>query len=331
MTAVLRRAMCRVALVALPLGVESDVASAQPGVRVPRVSYLSPGPCQAPGHVGLRNALRRLGYVEGRDILYEDRCAEGEFGRLPELAAQLAGSRVDVICAVGPDAIHAAKNATTTIPIVMAFSGDDPVQSQFVASLARPGGNITGLTILVPDLTAKRLALLKEVAPGLTRVVALANPTNRSTGDELRELGKAAQALRLEIQVVEARDRSQLETAGAAIVKTRAGAMLVFADPILLANRERVVALASQSRLPAVYTWREYADAGGLMTYSPSREELSQRAASFVDRILRGAKPADLPIEQPTRWELVVNMKTAKHLGLTIPPSLLRLADHVIE
>ena len=330
MRAIARRAICGLAFVALPLGVESDVASAQPGVRVSRVSYFSPGSRGAPGPSGLRNA-RELGYVEGRDILYEDRFADGEFGRLPELAAQLARARVDVICAVGPAAIQAAKNATTTIPIVMAFSGDDPVRSEFVASLARPGGNITGLTILVADLTSKRLALLKEVVPGLTRVAALANPTNRSTGDELRELGKAAQAMRRETQVVEARTRSQIETAGAAIVKTRAGAMLVFADPVLFANRKRVVALAAQTRLPAVYAWREYAEVGGLIAYAPNREELSQRAASFVDRILKGAKPAGLPIEQPTRWELVANMKSAKDLGLAIPPSLLRLADHIIE
>ena len=327
----LRRALGGLALVALAAGLEPTGASAQPGVRVARVSYFSPGSRGAPGHIGLRNALRELGYVEGRDILYEDRFAEGDFGRLPELADQLARAGVDVICAVGPAAIQAAKNATTTIPIVMAFSGDDPVRSEFVTSLARPGGNITGLTILVADLTSKRLALLKEVVPGLTRVVALANPTNRSTADELQELGKAARALRVEIQVVEARSRGQIESAGATIVKTRAGALLVLADPVLLANRDRVVALATQSRMPAVYAWREYADAGGLMAYAPNREELSQRAASFVDRILEGAKPAELPIEQPTRWELIVNLRTAKGLGLAMPPSLLRLADHIIE
>jgi putative ABC transport system substrate-binding protein len=213
----------------------------------------------------------------------------------------------------------------------MAFSGDDPVRSEFVTSLARPGGNITGLTILVADLASKRLALLKEGVPGLTRVVALANPTNRSTADERQELGKAARALRVETQVVEARSRSQIESAGAALAKTRAGALLVFADPVLLANRDRVVAVAAQSRLPAVYAWREYADAGGLMAYAPNWEELTQRAASFVDRILKGAKPADLPIEQPTRWELIINLRAAKGLGLAMPPVLLRLADHIIE
>jgi putative ABC transport system substrate-binding protein len=320
-----------VALVAFSVSLGPGETSAQPGVRVARVSYFSPGSRGAPGHTGLRNALRELGYVEGRDILYEDRFADGEFGRLPELAGQLARARVDVICAVGPAAIQAAKNATTTIPIVMAFSGDDPVRSEFVTSLARPGGNITGLTILVADLTSKRLALLKEGVPGLTRVVALANPTNRSTADERQELGKAARALRVETQVVEARSRSQIESAGAALAKTRAGALLVFADPVLLANRDRVVAVAAQSRLPAVYAWREYADAGGLMAYAPNWEELTQRAASFVDRILKGAKPADLPIEQPTRWELIINLRAAKGLGLAMPPALLRLADHIIE
>ena len=318
-------------LLILSAVLEPNLADAQPGVRIARVSYFSPGSLGAPGHTGLRNALRDLGYVEGRNIVYEDRFADGAFGRLPELAAQLARSRVDVICAVGPAAIQAAKDATTTIPMVMAFSGDDPVRSEFVASLARPGGNITGLTILVADLTSKRLALLKEVVPGLTRVVALANPTNRSTADELRELAKAAQALRLETQVVEARERSQLDGAFAVIAKSRAGAVLVFADPVFVANRDRVVTLAAASRLPAVYAWREYADAGGLMAYAPNREELNERTASFVDRILKGAKPADLPIEQPTRWELIINMKTAKALGLTIPPSLLRLAQRIIE
>jgi putative ABC transport system substrate-binding protein len=326
-----RRLLCGLALVAFSVGLGPSATTAQPGVRVARVSYFSPGSRGAPGHTGLRNALRELGYVEGRDILYEDRFADGEFGRLPELARQLARARVDVICAVGPAAIQAAKNATTTIPIVMAFSGDDPVRSEFVTSLARPGGNITGLTILVADLTSKRLALLKEVVPGLTRVVALANPTNRSTADELQELGKAAQALRVETQVVEARSRTQIESAGAALAKTRAGALLVFADPVLLANRDRVVAVVAQSRLPAVYAWKEYADAGGLMAYAPNWEELTQRAASFVDRILKGAKPADLPIEQPTRWELIINLRAAKGLGLAMPPSLLRLADHIIE
>jgi putative ABC transport system substrate-binding protein len=183
----------------------------------------------------------------------------------------------------------------------------------------------------VADLASKRLALLKEGVPGLTRVVALANPTNRSTADERQELGKAARALRVETQVVEARSRSQIESAGAALAKTRAGALLVFADPVLLANRDRVVAVAAQSRLPAVYAWREYADAGGLMAYAPNWEELTQRAASFVDRILKGAKPADLPIEQPTRWELIINLRAAKGLGLAMPPALLRLADHIIE
>ncbi len=326
-----RRALGGLALAAFSVGLEPDATLAQPGVRVARVSYFSPGSRGAPGHTGLRNALRELGYVEGRDIRYEDRFAEGDFARLPELAGQLARARVDVICAVGPAAIQAAKNATTTIPIVMAFSGDDPVRSEFVTSLARPGGNITGLTILVADLTSKRLALLKEVVPGLTRVVALANPANRSTADELQELGKAARALRVETQVVEARSRSQIESAGTTLAKTRAGALLVLADPVLLANRDRVVAVAAQSRLPAVYAWREYADAGGLMAYAPNWEELTRRAASFVDRILKGAKPADLPIEQPTRWELIINLRAAKELGLAMPPSLLRLADHIIE
>ena len=306
-------------------------AVAQQAASIPRVSYFSPGPPGAPGHAGLRKALRELGYVEGRTIAYEDRFAEGRFERLPELAAELVRARVDIICAVGPSAIQAAKNATRTIPIVMAFSGDDPVRSGFIASQARPGGNVTGLTILVADLTSKRLELLKEAVPGLARVVALANPTNRSTAEELRELGRSAQSLRLETQVVEARAPDQLDGAFAGIARARAGALLVFGDPVLLTNRERVVALAAQHRIPAVYPWREYADAGGLMAYAPNRDELSQRAASFVDRIIKGARPADLPIEQPTRWELIVNLRTAKTLGLAIPAALLVRAHHVIE
>lgn len=278
---------------------------------------------------GFRQGLRELGYSEGQNLAIEYRWVEGKVDQFRDAAADLVRVKVDVILAWGTTAVTAAKQTTSTVPIIFVAVGD-PVGTKVVSSLARPGANITGLTNLSAELSAKLLELLKEVVPGLTRVAVLRNPTNPVSAPQLRWTEIAAHTLGVQLQVVDVRDPRELEAAFVAMTKEKAGALTVLADPMFLSQRVRIAELASKSRLPATFNWRQYAEAGGLLAYGPDLADLWRRAATFVDKILKGTKPADLPVEQPTKFELVINMKTAKALGLTIPPSVLIRAD-VIE
>ena len=302
---------------------------AQP-VGVPRIGILAPITCSHPNYQALRAGLRALGYVEGKTILIECRAAAGHYERVPPLAAELVRLKVDVLVTDGLSPARAAKQATKTIPIVMGTVGD-PVGSGLIDSLARPGGNITGLTLATSEMNTKRLEFMKAVTPASTRVAVLVNPGNPGAARGLRETEAAARSLGLRIRVVDARGPEDLDRAFAGMVKEQTDAVVILPDPILFDQRTRIVALAAKQRLPAVGEAREFAEAGGLMTYGPRIEENFRRAAFFVDKILKGAKPGDLPVEQPTKFELVINLKTAKALGLTIPPSLLQRADQVIE
>jgi len=298
---------------------------------VPKVAYLSASSAGRTTLDTFQQGLRDLGYVEGRNILIEYRWANGQFDRLPALATELVRARVNVIVAANTPAALAARNATSTIPIILVTSGD-PVGSGLVASLARPGGNVTGLS-LMPTLaiSGKQLELLKEAFPTITHVAVLANPANPPTAGLLTEIERAALSLGLRLRIVQVRDSKEFGDAFATIKNERVPALLVIADPLVAENRDGIVAFAAANRLPAIYPYRLFVDAGGLMSYGADLSDLHRRAAIYVDRILKGAKPAELPIEQPTKFELVVNLKTAKALGLTIPPSLLRRADHVIQ
>ena len=306
-------------------------AHGQPIAQRPRIGFLSPVWTRETNPIlaGLLKGLRELGYVEGDTLAIEYRGAEGRAERLRELAAELVRLNVDVIVAVAAPAIQAAKEATPTIPIVMAFSSD-PVHSGFVTTLARPGGNVTGLTLLTPDLSAKRLELLKSAFPAMSLVAVLANPRNEASPQQLREIQAAAQALKLRVQILEAWEPRQLRGAFSALPRTRAG-LVVLSDPMLFAERRQIMELARKRRSPVVSDWREMAEAGGLIAYGPNLDHLAQRAATYVDKILKGSRPADLPVEQPTRFELVINVKTARALRLSIPQSLLLRADLIIE
>jgi putative ABC transport system substrate-binding protein len=312
------------------LAVPLDAGAQQPG-KVYRIGFLSP---RSPSDVGrlaaFRQSLRELGYVEGQNIVIESRWAEGEYDRLPGLAAELVRLKVDVIVTYAAPAIQAAKRATGTIPIVMA-GAIDPVASGLVTSVARPGGNITGLSLMAPDLVGKQLAILKEVVPTVSRVALLGNPANTGNAPQLRHAQETARTLGMRLQSLEARGPNEIESAFAAITRERAGALIVLVDGMLADHRARIADLAAKSRLPAVYGLSDYPEAGGLMAYGPSVLDRFRRAATYVDKILKGAKPGDLPVEQPTKFELVINLKTAKALGLTIPQSLLQRADQVIE
>ena len=315
-------------LVAKPLAGE-----AQPARTVPLVGHLFVQPLSATGHLreAFRNGLRELGYVEGQNIVIEFRNAEGRVERLPDLAAELVRLKVDAIVAAPNAAIEAVRRATRTIPIVMAAS-EDPVGSGFVFSLARPGGNITGVTGMAPELSGKRLELLKEVVPKLSQVAILWDPDGPASAVQLRESEVAARALGVELQSLSLRGPSpDFESAFRAATTARAGALITVNSPLTIGHRIRIIELAAKSHLPALYGFREFVEAGGLMAYGASLPDTHPRAALYVDRILKGAKPADLPVEQPTKFELVINMKTAKALGLSIPPSLLGRADQVIE
>jgi putative tryptophan/tyrosine transport system substrate-binding protein len=306
-------------------------ADAQPAGNAPRVAYLSASSAASATVDAFRQGLRELGYVEGRNIHIEYRWADGRFDRLPGLAADLVRLGVNVIVAVNTPAALAAKDATSTIPIVLVTSGD-PVGSGLVASLARPGGNVTGLSLTAtPAISGKQLELLKEAFPTVTLVAVLANPANPPTAGLLMEIELAARSLGLRLRVVQVREPKEFGGAFATMTKERVPALLVIADPLVNDNRDRIVAFAATNRLSAIYPYRTFVDAGGLMSYGADLSDLNRRAATYVDRILKGAKPADLPIEQPTKFEFVVNLKTAKALGLTIPPSLLLRADHVIQ
>ena len=308
-------------------------AAAQPLEKAPRVGFL--GPRTRSNDAGVVDAflqgLRNLGWVEGKTIVIEYRWAEGRLERLPDLAAELVRLKVDVILAGSSAVAVAARNATATIPIVMA-TGGDPVGLGLAASLSRPGGNVTGLSFSVgTEIAGKQLELLKETVTKVRRVAVLSNPANPSHALAIETVSVGARAVGVQLQLLEARDRNEFDRAFAAMARERAEALLVVLDPVFGFHRARLGDLASKNRLPAVYGSREYPEAGGLMSYGADFRDNYRRSATYVDKILKGAKPADLPIEQPTKFELVINLKTAKALGLTIPPLLLLRADQIIE
>jgi len=308
------------------------VATAQQPKKIPLIGRLS-GPSISTGSArtdAFRQGLRELGYVEGKNIVIEYRSAEGKLDRLPALAAELVRLKVDIIVTTGPIPTRAAKEATTTIPIVMTFD-PDPVGSGFVASLARPGGNITGLSTLSPEISGKQLGLLKETVTKLSRVAVLGNSTQPGNAQTLKEMELAAGALGVKLQYLDVLDPKDLETAFRDASKGRAGAVLVLSSPVLTSQRTQIAELAVKSRLPAIYNQAAFVEAGGLMTYGVNVYDLDRRAATYVDKILKGRKPADLPVEQPIKFEFVINLKTAKQIGLTIPPNVLVRADKVIK
>jgi len=318
-----------VVAVLLAVGV---TAEAQQPKKVPRIGFL--GGASASFYAARTNAFRQglneRGYTEGKNIVIEYRYAEGKFDRLPDLAAELVGLKLDVIVAAPTPSVLAAKKASATTPIVFA-SVVDPVASGLVASLARPGGNITGLTILGPELSGKRLELLKEVLPNVTRVAALWNSANPAQELIWKEMQAAAQELRLQLQSLEVRSANDFDIAFESALRERAQALIPSGEPLINTQLKRIVEFAAKNRLPAMYAGPEVVDAGGLMSYAPNYTDQYRRAAVYVDKILKGAKPADLPVEQPTRFEFVINLKTAKQIGLTIPPNVLARADRVIK
>ncbi len=317
---------------ALGLLAAPPATAAQQPAKVSRIGFLQPGSASVNRHFAdaFRQGLHDFGYVEGQNIAIEYRWADGRAERLPELAAELVRLKVDVLVVSSTPGGLAAKKATQTIPVVMVAVGD-PVGTGLVASLGRPGGNLTGLSDITVDMSAKRLELVKEVVPTASRVAVLWNPTHLTNPLQLRETQAAAQALGVTVQSLAVQGADEFERAFAAMMRERAGALVVLADPLTVFHRSRLANLAAKHRLPAIYPFREQAEAGGLMSYGPHLPDLWRRAAIFVDKILKGAKPADLPVEQPTRFELVINRKTAKALGLTVPPSILIRADQVIQ
>jgi putative tryptophan/tyrosine transport system substrate-binding protein len=318
-----------VVVVLLALGVTTE---AQQPTKIPRIGYLiatSPS-SYTPRTEEFRQGLRELGYVEGKNIVIEWRSAEGKLDRLPTLAAELVRLKVDVIVSGGPAVTGAIKEATSTIPIVM--TGDsDPVGSGLVASLVRPGGNITGLSTLAPEIAGKRLELLKEIVPKLSRVAVFGTSTRPGNAQELRETHLAAGAFGVKLQYLDVLSPKDIESAFRAANKAHADAVLFLGSPIVISQRRHTAELAVKSRLPAIYTRPEYVQDGGLMSYGVSISDLLRRAAVYVHKILKGAKPGDLPVEQPKKFELVINLKTAKALALTIPPVVLMRADKVIR
>jgi len=316
-------------LLAAPLA-----AGAQQATRVARIGYLGTNRAANPHlHEALRQGLRDLGYEEGRNLLIEYRDAEGKIDRLPALAAELVALKLDIIVAPGTPQALAAKQATTTIPIVFT-AASDPVPDGLVASLARPGGNVTGLATISPELVGKGLEQIKRAVLEVTRLAVLWQPGalgERTNKDMLKEADTVARSLRVRLQFVEARAPADFDKAFSDATRVGAGALAVLPSSMFLSERRRLADLAAKNRLPAAYPQREFVHAGGLMSYGPNVADLFRRAAIYVDKILKGAKPADLPIEQPTKFELVINLKTAKALGLTIPQSLLQRADQVIE
>ncbi len=317
------------ALLAAPLAAE-----AQQAAKVARIGFLAGNLAgNPPTREAFRQGLRDLGYVEGRNVVIEYRDAEGKLERLPALAAELVALKVDVIVAPGTPAALAAKQATRTLPIVFPVAVD-PVQSGLVTSLARPGGNVTGLSALIPELVGKCLEQLKQAVPGVSRVAVLWQPggiDERTEKGRMKRAEVAGRALGVRLQFVEARDPADFDRAFSDMTRARAGALTVLTSVMFVNERRRLADLAAKTRLPAVYAQREFVDAGGLMSYGPNVADLFRRAATYVDKILKGARPADLPVEQPTKFELVINLKTAKALGLTIPRSLLVRADEIIQ
>ncbi len=322
------------ALVTLSIGiiVAPLAADAQQPVKVPRVGLLLQGTSASlmTRLEGFHQGLRERGYVERKTIALEQRFDEDREERLPALAADLIRLRVDIIVAAATPAVRAAQRATTTVPIVIVHSAD-PVGLGFVASLARPGGNITGLSSLSPELSGKRLELLKEAVPKLVRIAVLWNAANPGTAIAFQELQDAARVLRLRVQSLEVRQTEDLAPAFKAVTRQRTVGLVTLLDPLVVSQRARIVELAAEKWLPAMYPTKEFVEAGGLMAYGPDLVDSYRRAAIFVDKILKGAKPADLPVEQPTKFNFAVNLKTAKALGLRFPQSILIRADQVIQ
>jgi putative ABC transport system substrate-binding protein len=300
---------------------------------MPVIGYLntqSPGPSTELALAAFRKGLSEAGYVEGQNLAIEHRWAEGHYDRLPTLAADLVSRKVDLIMAGTPPSALAAKSATSTIPIVFIF-GADPVGAGLIASLARPGGNLTGVSVLSDELMAKRLELLSELVPRAGVIAHLMDPNNASAEQSIRDLQEAARAKGWQLHVLKAGSDSEIDTAFASLIQLHAGALVVGRDPFLFGRREQIVALASRHAVPSIYAWREFADSGGLISYGSSITSAYRLAGAYAGKVLKGAKPADLPVQQPTTFELVINLKTARELGITVPHSLLQSADEVIE
>jgi putative tryptophan/tyrosine transport system substrate-binding protein len=319
------------ALSAMLFALCSFAQAQQPG-RVPRIGFLiaSTPSAMAPRLDAFQQGLLELGYMEGKNIVIERRHADGKSDHLPALAAELVSLKVDVIVTSGPTATRPAKEATSTIPIVMTFD-DDPVGSGFVASLARPGGNITGLATLAPEISGKRLELMKETFPRLRRVAVIGTSNRQGTAQALKEMELAAQAHRVKIQYLDIQNPKDIESAFRAASKGHADAVLVLQTPILNSQRRQIADHALKSRLPAIYPASQYVEDGGLMSYGANISDLDRRAATYIDKILKDTKPADIPVEQPMKFEFIINLKAAKQIGLTIPPNVLARADKVIR
>jgi ABC-type uncharacterized transport system substrate-binding protein len=317
-----------VAGVAAPLAAEAQRAGKL--VRIGLLDYAAPDPASTARWRALRERLRELGYVEGQNVIFERRWADGKAERLPSLAAELIAAKVDVLVAGGSSPALAAKQATKSVPIVMA-TGGDPVELELAAGLARPGGNVTGVISLIGQLVVKRLELLKQLMPRASRIAVVRDPDNPSSALSLREAENAARAFGIVVQAVGVRGPRDLDAVFSAMKKSHIDAVILAENTRFIADRRRIADLAVTHRLPMLVAAKEFAEAGALVSYGTDYLDLFRRAAHYVDKILRGANPADLPIEQPTKFELVINLKTAKALGLTIPPSLLLRADQVIE
>jgi putative ABC transport system substrate-binding protein len=308
----------------------SCTADAQQLRKIPRIGFLDPSPPSSPYYDGFREGLRELGYVEAQTITLEPRFAEGHPERLPDLATELVRLNVDVITAVGGGAIQAARSVTTTIPIVMGYSGDS-VEAGFVVSLARPGGNITGVSFFSSELAGKRLELLKAMVPDVSRVAVLSNPAHPGEHIDWRETQVAARRLGVALHYVTVRGPHDFDDAFTQITAAHVDGLFVIPDALTVAHRGKVVEFAVKARVPMMAAWSEFTKAGGLISYGPNLRDSFRHAAVFVDKILKGTKPADLPVEQPTKFELVINLKTAQALGVAIPPTLLFQADEVIK
>jgi putative tryptophan/tyrosine transport system substrate-binding protein len=327
----MNRPTIRFALVALFIALCCP-AEAQQVKKAPRIGFLaitSPRDMSA-RMAAFRQGLRELGYIEGKTIVVDDRYAEGKLDRLRSMTAELVQLKADVIVTSGPIGTRTAKEATATLPIVMAYD-NDPVGSGFVASLARPGGNITGLSTHYPEITGKQLELLKEIVPKMSHLAVLGDSSEPFTAQSLKETERTAKAFGVQLQYLDVKDPKDVKGALEDARKSRADAAVVLASAIFISQRSQLAELAVKNRLPAVYQASEYVEAGGLMTYGASITDLFRRAATYVDRILKGAKPADIPVEQPTTFELIINLKAAREIGLTIPPNVLARADRVIR
>jgi putative ABC transport system substrate-binding protein len=314
------------------LATASLAQAQQPAVKIPRIGFLSPIATAPARMEAFRQGLRDLGYIEGKNIAIEHRSGDvkAEAEALPNLAAELVRLKVDVIVTTGTPAVRAIQKASATIPIVFAVISH-PVENGIVASFARPSGNVTGLTILTEELSGKRLELLKDAVPKLTRIGALSDLTNPTQPLEWKEILVAAKGLKLKLQSLGVRGGNDFDSAFEAALRERAQALITLPQPLINAHRNRIVEFAVKNKMPAMYPAPEFMDIGGLMSYGPIYTELYRRAATYVDKILKGAKPADLPVERPTKFEFIINLKTAKQIGLTIPPSVLARADRVIR